>query len=93
MNESNDLFWSLVKYVENVQDCTLQLDNMKRSILEALDEVPIKSEQGEDLTWKNMINMRVILAHKSWDIDKDILWGTVVNDFPILDTASISTRI
>lgn len=85
MNESNDLFWSLVKYVENVQDCTLQLDNMKRSILEALDEIPIRSEQGEDLTWKNMINMRVILAHKSWDIDNDILWGTVVSDFPVLN--------
>lgn len=84
--ESHDLFWALVKYAENVQECAVQLDNMKLSILESLEEVPIRSENGEDLTWSNLKKMRNKLAHSFWDINRCILWVTVKKDFPALQT-------
>lgn len=85
LDESNHHFWALVKYVENTQDCITQLDNMKRSILESLNEIPLESERGKSLTWKNMIGMRIILTHKPWDIRKDDLWDTTSIDFPVLN--------
>ena len=45
LDEDNDLFWALVKYAENVQECIIQLDNLNKTILPALDEVPIVQRQ------------------------------------------------
>lgn len=84
LSEEDNNFWALVKYAENVQECVVQLDNMKRSILEALGEVPLKSEQVTDLTWNGLKGMRSRLAHNFWTIDRDILWGTIRRDFPVL---------
>ena len=84
LTEEDDAFWALVKYAENVQDCAKQLDDMNLSILEALEEVPLKSEQGTDLNWKCLKDMRVILAHIFGNIKKEILWETVTKDFPVL---------
>ena len=84
LSEEDNNFWALVKYAENVQECVVQLDNMKRSILEALGEVPLKSEQGTDLTWSGLKGMRSRLAHNFWTIDRDILWETIRRDFPVL---------
>ena len=84
--ESNDLFWALVKYAENVQECAVQLDNMDLSILESLEEVPLKSESGEDLTWSNLKKMRNRLVHSFWDINRCTLWDTATRDFPALQT-------
>ena len=84
LNEEDDVFWALVKYAENVTECATQLDKMNLSILDALDEVPLKSEQGTDLDWEGLKGMRIKLAHKFWDIDKGILWETVTKDFPVL---------
>ena len=84
LTEENDTFWALVKYAENVQDCARQLDCMKLSILEALEEVPLKSEQGTDLDWKGLKGMRIKLAHVFWKINKEILWETITKDFPVL---------
>ncbi len=85
-SEDDDSFWALVKYAENVQECAVQLDNMKRSILEALEEVPMISEQGTELNWSGLKGMRSRLAHSFWDIDREILWDTVTNDLPVLRT-------
>ncbi len=82
----DDNFWALVKYAENVQECAVQLDNLKHSILEALEEVPIKSEQGTELNWSGLKGMRNRLAHNFWDVDHEILWDTVTKDFPVLRT-------
>ena len=65
---------------------TVQLDNLKHSILEALEEVPIISEQGTDLNWSGLKGMRNKLAHNFWDIDREMLWDTVTKDFPVLRT-------
>ena len=86
LSEDDYRFWALAKYAENVQECTVKLDNMKRSVLEALEEVPLKSEQGTDLTWVGMRDMRNELAHEFWDIDPKILWDRVTKDFPVLCT-------
>ena len=32
LNDSNDLFWALVKYTENVQESATQLDNINSKI-------------------------------------------------------------
>lgn len=84
--ESEDLFWALVKHVENVQECAVQLDNMKLSVLESLEEVPFQSEYGEDLTWRILKGMRSKLAHVFWGINRCTLWDTATNDFPALRT-------
>ena len=84
LDDGDDNFWALVKYAENVQECAVQLDNMDRSILEALEEVPITSEGGDDLNWDGLKGMRVHLAHKFWNIDSQMLWETATRDFPVL---------
>ena len=85
-SEDDHSFWALVKYAENVQECAVQLDNMGRSILEALEEVPMISEQGTELNWRGLKGMRSRLAHSFWNIDPKILWETVTEDFPVLRT-------
>ena len=84
LSEEDDTYWALVKYAENVQECAVQLDKMELSILEALEEVPIKSEQGTDLDWSGLKGMRNKLSHCFWKIDREILWATVTKDFPVL---------
>ena len=84
LSKDDHRFWALAKYAENVQECAVQLDNMKRSILEALEEVPMISEQGTELHWRGLKGMRNRLTHKFWDISPEILWDTVTKDFPVL---------
>lgn len=86
LSEDDDMFWALVKYAENVQECAVQLDNMNRSILEALEEVPMISKQGTQLNWIGLKGMRSRLAHSFWGIDREILWDTVTKDFTVLST-------
>ena len=83
-NENSHEFWALVKYVENVQECIVQLDGMNCTIVRVLEEIPLKSERYADLTWDGMKRMRNILAHRFRDIDKEILWSTVTEEFPVL---------
>ena len=85
LEESNDLFWALVKYSENVQESAKQLDDINKKIYPALIEFDME-------TWNNLKGMRDRLAHKFWDIDPHILWSTVTSDFPTL-LALLSTII
>lgn len=77
LNEANDLFWALVKYAENVQESATQLDNINSEIYRKLIEF------DEDY-WRTLKGMRIRLAHHFWDIDPQILWSTVTEDFPAL---------
>ncbi len=83
-NESNDLFWALAKYAENVQESITQLDRINNKILPRLIEIPIESEAEGDTAWANLKGMRIRLAHKFWSIDPTVLWATVASDFPKL---------
>ena len=85
-HESNDLFWALAKYVENVQDSITTLDNINDKILPKLVEI---SEQE----WGDQKGMRIQLAHKFWRIDPNILWETVTQDFPPLVSLLTKVRI
>ena len=85
LDESNDLFWALVKYAENVQESIVQLDNINKKIYPALVEL------DED-TWRGLKGMRSRLAHAFWNIDPQILWSTVTKIFPDLLTL-LSTMI
>ena len=84
LNESDHLFWSLVKYAENVQECILQLDKINRTILPTLDEIPEKANSNIGFSWNGMKGMRQRLAHDFRKIDPGILWQTVTGDFPVL---------
>ena len=84
LDESDHLFWTLVKYAENVQECILQLDTINPTILPALDEIPEKANANTGFSWNGMKGMRQRLAHDFRKIDPDILWQTVTSDFPIL---------
>ena len=92
-NESNDLFWALAKYAENVQESITQLDSINNKILSRLIEIPAESEADGDTTWSDLKGMRIRLAHKFWDIDPGVLWWTVVDDFPKLIALLSKMRI
>ena len=85
LSKDNDLFWALVKYAENVQESIKQLDNMNKSILPALEEIPNKSQGATDVSWEGFKKMREILAHQFGNIDPGILWHVVTEEFPVLD--------
>ena len=83
-NESNDLFWALAKYAENVQESITQLDKINNKILLRLVEIPITSDNAGYTAWADLKGMRIKLAHKFWEIDPKVLWQTVTDDFPKL---------
>ena len=85
MDESNDLFWALAKYSENVQESIVKLDDINKNIYPELIEL-------DGHTWKGLKGMRSRLAHAFWNIDPQILWSTVTKDFPDL-LALVSTMI
>ena len=85
LDESSDLFWALVKYAENVQESVVQLDRVNAKVYPALVEL------GEG-TWKGLKGMRSRLAHAFWNIDAEILWATVTEEFPKL-RALLSTIV
>ena len=84
LDESDHLFWSLVKYAENVQECILQLDKINPTILPTLDEIPEKANSNTGFSWNGMKGMRQRLAHDFRRIDPGILWQTATSDFPVL---------
>ena len=67
MDESNDLFWALAKYAENVQESIVKLDDINKRIYPELIEL-----DGD--TWQGLKGMRSRLAHAFWNIDPQILW-------------------
>ncbi len=85
MNESNDLFWALAKYTENVQESVVQLDGINKRIYPALIEL-------DEHAWQGLKGMRSRLAHTFWNINAQILRSTIVTDFPTL-LALLSTII
>ena len=85
LDEDRHEFWALVKYVENVQEALVQLDNKNDTILPRLNEFPEKSDDRAETTWKSLKGMRSRLAHAFENIDHDILWDTVNNQFPVLE--------
>ena len=85
LDEDRHEFWALVKYVENVQEAVVRLDNKNSTILPNLIEFPDSSDDPTRTTWKSLKGMRSRLAHAFEHIDHDILWDTVDNQFPALE--------
>ena len=77
LDESNDLFWALAKYAENVQESAVKLDDINKAIYPVMVEV-------DEATWTGLKGMRSRLAHAFWNIDPQILWSTVTELFPVL---------
>ena len=86
LDESNDLFWALVKYAENVEESIKQLDDINVNIYPALIEL-------EEDHWENLRKMRDRLAHSFWNIDSKILWSTVTEDFRDLKAILATTIV
>lgn len=77
-----DLRVALAKYAENVAEAITQLDKSTGgTLLEALVEIPMEGK-NDSLTWADLKGMRIRLAHKFWEIDHEIVWQTVTNEFP-----------
>lgn len=77
-----DLGIALAKYAENVAEAITQLDKSTGgTLLQALVEIPMEGENG-GLAWSDLKGMRIRLAHKFWEIDHEIVWQTVTNEFP-----------
>ena len=85
LDEDRHEFWALVKYVENVQEAIVRLDNKNSTILPKLIEFPLSSEDRTQTTWKSLKGMRSRLAHAFEHIDHEILWDTVNSQFPVLE--------
>lgn len=83
LNEDQDDFWALVKYMENVQDGIVQLDNINKTVFPELVEFPEKGCATET-SWKSLKGMRSRLAHAFDNINHEIVWSTVKSDFPRL---------
>ena len=85
LDEDRHEFWALVKYVENVQEAVVQLDNKNSTVFQKLIEFPERSDDRTQTTWKSLKGMRSKLAHAFEHIDHGILWDTVNNQFPTLE--------
>ena len=84
-DEDRHEFWALVKYVENVQEALVQLDDKNDTILPRLDEFRERSSDRAETTWKSLKGMRSRLVHAFENINPDIIWDTVNNQFPKLE--------
>ena len=85
LDEDRHEFWALVKYVENVQEAIIRLDNKNSTILPKLVEFPERSDDRKQTTWKSLKGMRSRLAHAFEHVNHDILWDTVNSQFPVLE--------
>ena len=85
LDEDRHEFWALVKYVENVQEAIVRLDNKNSTILPKLIEFPESSDDRTQTTWRSLKGMRSRLAHAFEHIDHEILWDTVNSQFPVLE--------
>ena len=86
LDEDRHEFWALVKYVENVQEAIVRLDNKNSTILPKLIEFPESSDDRAHTTWKSLKGMRSRLVHAFENIDHDIIWNTVNSQFLVLET-------
>ena len=70
-NLDNDrmLVLSLVKSIEIIGEAASKVTNETKK---SFPEIP----------WANVIAMRNRLIHAYFDIDLDVLWGTIVDDLP-----------
>ena len=52
---------------------------------EACNQVPEELQQRHpEVTWRQIIGLRNVLAHGYWRIDPDVLWSTVTERVPEL---------
>jgi len=69
------------------------LDNNRMLVLSLVKSIEIIGEAASKVTnetkekfpkipWANMIAMRNRLIHAYFDIDLDVLWGTIIDDLP-----------
>ena len=93
LRSDHDLQWALVKHIENAQETVSSLDAISgKRLFPVLVELPHRVDNDE-LSWRGLIDMRQVLAHKPWDVDHAIVWRTATEEFPALLTLIESTTI
>ena len=71
------------KDLDNDRMLTLSLVKSIEIIGEAASKVTDETKKRfPEIPWTNMIPMRNRLIHAYFDIDLDVLWGTIVDDLP-----------
>ncbi len=93
MNEQNDLYWALVKYIENVQESIKQIDGVSSSVLRVLDEIPLEAKSNADISWKGFKGMRDVLAHQVDSINPEIVWKVATVELPTLNLLLSNLRM
>ena len=69
--------------LDNDRMLTLSLVKSIEIIGEAASKVTDETKKRfPEIPWTNMIAMRNRLIHAYFDIDLDVLWGTIVDDLP-----------
>jgi uncharacterized protein with HEPN domain len=71
LDSDRKLSLALVRLIEIVGEAAASISKDKQS---QLTEIP----------WKSVIGMRNRIVHAYFDIDLDVVWQTVVDDFPFL---------
>jgi uncharacterized protein with HEPN domain len=74
--------------LDNDRMLVLSLVKLIEIIGEAASRVTDKTRQQYDtIPWINIVAMRNRLIHAYYDVDLNILWGTVTDDLPLLISA------
>jgi uncharacterized protein with HEPN domain len=64
--------------------CYLQIARISEACVHLADDFSYKDKHPDVLPWKDIRGERIILVHKYWTIDDDIIWDTVEKDLPML---------
>lgn len=67
------LYYAVVKNLEIIGEASYML-------------TPHFQESHPATEWKNMVRMRHILVHGYYQIDPRVVWETVINDLPVLES-------
>ena len=68
LDQDLQLVWALVKAVEIIGEAAFRMD-------------PASREQIAGIPWEDIIGMRHRLVHAYFDINLDILWKTIQEDY------------
>ncbi len=76
---------AVAKNLENIGEASSRIQDLDAELIRRYPAVP----------WEKIYGMRIILAHKYFKIDTDILWDTVQNSLPELErrTQEIQTTL
>lgn len=74
---------AVAKNLENIGEAASRIQSADADLTARYPAIP----------WAKIYGMRIVLAHKYFKIDPDILWDTIQNSLPELDTMVRKIRL